>query len=107
MLDPFDHLVAKLVLYSQPKGRSVYLRKPLSIHPRGQQALRLPQIFQALRIVIGATVESFAKGEKGDDSGFGFWLHQFDERFHGNAAPLRDTGPSLDAMMHGDVLGLT
>ena len=105
-LDPFDHLVAKLVLDSQPQGRSIYLRKPLPVHLRGQQTLRFQQILQALRVVIGAAVESFAKGEKGDDFRFRFWPHQFDERLHGNAAPLRDAAPSLDAMMHGDVFGL-
>jgi hypothetical protein len=53
------------------------------------------------------TIVVVPRGEKGDDSRFRCWPHQFDERFHGAAAPLRDAGPSLDAMMHSDVFGLT
>jgi hypothetical protein len=74
---------------------------------RGEQALRLQHVLQALGIVIGAAIERFTKGEEGDNLGFRFWAHKFDQRFHRNAAPLRDAAPALDAVMHGDVLDLS
>ena len=105
-LDPFHHLVAKLILNSQPQRCSIDLRKPLAVHLRGQQTLRLQHILHALRVVIGAAIERFAKRKERDDLGFRFRPHQLDERLHRNAAPFRDAAPSLDAMMHRDVFGL-
>src|SRR6185437_392640 len=102
-LDPFDHLIAKLIFDAQPQRRAVNLPKALSIHPRSQQALRLQHVFEALGIVIMAAVESFAEGEKGDHFRFRFWPDEINQLLHRNAAPFGDAAPSLDAMMHCDV----
>ena len=77
----------------------------MSVHARRKQTLRLQYILDALRIVIGAAVKGFAKGEEGDCGGFRPGMHKLNQRLHGDATPLRDAAPSLDAMVHRDVIG--
>jgi hypothetical protein len=53
-LDPFDHLVAKLVLDPEPQRSPIYLGERLSIHLGSEQAFCLEHVCEALRVIIGA-----------------------------------------------------
>jgi len=105
-LDPFDHFVAELIFHAKAERSAVNERKRLAIHARSQKALRLEEIFDALCVVVLAAVKAFSKGVKGSDLGLRLGLDEINERLHGDATPLCDAAPALNAMMHGDVLGV-
>ena len=104
--DPFDHLVAKLILDAQPQRRPVDLRSAgSSFISKARMHSGLSTFSMQLRIVISppyseppneknATTRAAVRG----------WTHEFDQLSHGDAAPLRDARPALDAVVHRDVL---
>ena len=55
-------------------------------------------------VVIFSAMQSFAVGMK--DNGFDIlvWFHHFDDFVNGNPAPVGNPRPSLNAMMHGDLI---
>src|SRR6185437_245917 len=64
--NPFDHLIAKLVLNPQPERSAVLFREWRSVHLRSKQAFRFKDILQTLRVVILATIQASTKGEESD-----------------------------------------
>src|SRR5690349_10771546 len=73
---------------------------------RRQQALWLEKILQTLGVIVVPAIKRLSKREESGDSRFGLGTDQFNQLVHGHAAPLGDAAPSLNAMMHGDVLNL-
>ena len=61
-------------------------------------------MLEPLRTVIRRATESFLEGEESHNLRFRFCEHEFDQRLHRNAAPLRYAARTLDAVMHRDVL---
>ena len=66
--------------------------------------MRLEHVLKALRVVVGSAVERFAKGEEGHGARLRQGANEFDQFLHGDAAPLGDAAPTLDAMVHGDLI---
>src|SRR5579872_196392 len=82
----------------------MHLRKRHAVHLIRKKTLGLDHILKTLRIVIDSPESSFAKGDKLDDARTRQRLHQFDQPHHGDATPLGDATPSLNAVMQRHVL---
>src|SRR5665213_635104 len=105
LADPLDMFEAELVLDPQTQRPAVQDREALIVHLVGQQALGVTQILNRVGVVIAPT--SLAPSSEGiEHHPLGLWsgTDEVDQLRESQAAPLRDAGPALDAVMQSDLL---
>src|SRR5581483_5874247 len=102
--DPLHLLEPELDLVAQPDRRAVRDRERFAVHlEREQRQLAVHQL-ERVHVVIGATVGPLTERVEDDVARVGGRLDEREQVAHGDAAPLRDPRPPLDAEVLRDLL---
>src|ERR1035437_2517744 len=105
-LYPLHHFIPKLVFNAQSQRSPIHFRQRSLVHLIGEQTSRLERRFYSLRVIVLPTVQRVAVGIESHDFCFGSGFNDLDQSLERKSAPLRDSRPALDAMMHGEVFFL-
>jgi hypothetical protein len=97
------HLEAELRLDAQTARRAVRNRKTLAVHLVGQDRLRVARQFEIDRLVVRLARLMFVEGVEHDVLRVGEGLACSQEIGEGDTRPGGNSGPSLDAMVLGDL----
>src|SRR5207237_447338 len=103
---PLHHFIAKLVFNAQSKWSAIDFRQRRLVHLISEHTPRVERRLNGLRVVVFSTVQRLAVGIKCHDSCFWPRFDNLDQPLERKPAPLRDSRPPLDAMVHGDVFFL-
>ena len=64
----------------------------------------MPHILNYVNVIVNTTFGTFSERVENSISGIGHWLHDIQDVTHGDATPLSNTGPPLNAEVLGDLL---
>jgi len=100
---PFDHFEAELIFHAQPQRGTVKLAEGSVIHLVGEQGERAAGISQGKAVIKFTALGTLAKGVEDTCLHPRFWPGQFYNFSQEHSAPFSDAGPTLDAMVQGDL----